>query len=163
VRVREFGYTFCRPLVTLAAIALKADIIQKEADPVAAWARHIKGKALRIDLTLARKDSDPAYTGLDYLGCAAVQLTFLEGLRPGVADAVRSQTRGSKGDAIPIAFITHTDGLLSDLTTITFSFDINDAVPYPPDATVEQAERQLRAFMRFKQEKSGLDFSHIQC
>jgi hypothetical protein len=146
VCARAFGYRYCRYLITLATIGLDVDTIRGFPEASALWTKHIQGKAYRVDLRMAREDLRHPYKCLDFIGSGPTDLAALDVLRPGVAESVTRQIQNRPPDAIPVALlIFDTSGIPINLTTMTFSFDITLAVPYPANTTAKDAEIQLQA------------------
>lgn len=143
-------------ILTLATIGLGVDTIRGLPNASVAWTEHISGKAYRIDVRLARENRKKPYKCLDFIYSAPADVESLNSLHPGVADSFAHQMREHSGsDVVPIAILTHTwRGEIVNLTTLVCAFDITRPIPYPPNFTVEDAERQLQAYIHLKVSKS---------
>ena len=128
--------------------SLGAETMQRQGDPRLAWAQRIEKEIPKVTLNLCGPPASTDHNDLAFSSAALVSLDDLENQRPGLKESILRQVQGRPDeDRLPIAFLTYANGSAIDLTTVTFSVDINAPCPFPPGTMLDDAVVQLLAFI----------------
>jgi hypothetical protein len=127
-------------------------MIQNLPGPSAAWEELIRGKIFCIDLTQLEDGvasaEDLSYKSLTFEASAVVNLLSLEHIQHGLSETIARQLSNHGGDAVPVAIVTiGSNGIVLDLTAITYAFDILSCPPSIPE-TEAQLKLHFKVFCR---------------